>query len=403
MGLHVGTPRRVMDPSTRRAEYVGVPVNLAARITMLAQGGQVVMSGDFLEKIKESELGKEPNLFTYLGKCESNENAQGTARLYELCLQGLEGRFFGGGKMQREKEKEDEDNSREEEDEILGAGASENNFLNSANLCSWIIDYKDIQVSKQVGAGSYGIVYRGRWKGIDVAVKRFIKQKLTESRMLEFRSEMAFLSQLHHPNVLFVIGACVKKPNLAIVTEFMQLGSLRDMLADRSIKLPWQQRMFMLRGAAMGVKYLHTLEVPLIHRDLKSSNLLVDETMNIKVADFGFAGLKEENATMTRCGAPTCSAPEIIRGDRYNEKADVYSFGMLMWEVLTRKQPFEGRNFLGVLLEVLEGKRPQVPKECPIAYRDMMTRCWHAKAEKRPTMNEVVDVLSQLVSVDSIL
>jgi len=379
---------------------------MAGRITTLAQGGQVVMSSDFWDKIKESELGKEPNRFTYLGKCESNESAQGTTKLYELRVQGLESRFFGGGKTQKEKEKEaGSDSDQEEEDEIIeaGEGEQENSFLNSANLCRWIINYKEIQMDKQVGAGSYGIVYRGRWKGIDVAVKRFIKQKLSELRMLEFRAEMAFLSELHHPNVLLVIGACVKMPNLCIVTEFMQLGCLRDMLADRSTKLPWQQRIVMLRGAAMGVKYLHTLEVPLIHRDLKSSNLLVDETMNVKVADFGFARLKEENATMTRCGTPSWTAPEIIRGDRYNEKADVYSFGMVMWEMLTRRQPFEGRNFMGVSLEVLEGKRPQVPNDCPGPYRDMMTRCWHAKPEKRPTVSEIVDFLSQLVSVDSIL
>jgi serine/threonine protein kinase len=135
----------------------------------------------------------------------------------------------------------------------------------------------------------------------------------------------------------------VKKPNLCIVTEFVQQGSLRDMLANRGIKLPWQQRLSMLRSAAQGVSYLHSLQpTAVIHRDLKSSNLLVDENMNIKVADFGFARLKEENATMTRCGTPCWTAPEIIRGERYSEKADVYSFGIIMWEVLTRRTPFAG-------------------------------------------------------------
>jgi serine/threonine protein kinase len=109
----------------------------------------------------------------------------------------------------------------------------------------------------------------------------------------------------------------VKKPNLCIVTEFVQLGSLRDRLTDRSVKLPWGQRIAMLRSAAMGVNYLHSLEAAVIHRDLKSSNLLVDENLNVKVADFGFARLKEENATMTRCGTPCWTAPEIIRGERY--------------------------------------------------------------------------------------
>ena len=109
----------------------------------------------------------------------------------------------------------------------------------------------------------------------------------------------------------------MKKPNLCIVTEFVQLGSLRDLLTDRSVKLPWGQRIAMLRSAAMGVNYLHSLEAAVIHRDLKSSNLLVDENLNVKVADFGFARLKEENATMTRCGTPCWTAPEIIRGERY--------------------------------------------------------------------------------------
>ncbi len=82
----------------------------------------------------------------------------------------------------------------------------EDTFLTSANLCRWIIDFSEVQVGKQVGLGSYGVVFRGKWKGVDVAVKRFIKQKLDERRMLEFRAEMAFLSELHHPNIVLFIG-----------------------------------------------------------------------------------------------------------------------------------------------------------------------------------------------------
>jgi hypothetical protein len=84
----------------------------------------------------------------------------------------------------------------------------EDTFLTSANLCRWIIDFGEVQMGKQIGLGSYGVVYRGRWKGVEVAVKRFIKQKLDERRMLEFRAEMAFLSELHHPNIVLFIGAC---------------------------------------------------------------------------------------------------------------------------------------------------------------------------------------------------
>jgi hypothetical protein len=148
------------------------------------------------------------------------------------------------------------------------------------------------------------MVYRGKWKGIDVAVKRFIKQQLEERSMLEFRAEMAFLSQLHHPNIVLFIGACVLRPNLSIVTEFVKRGALKDLLADSSVRLPWPRRLRLLRSAAIGLAYLHTRERPIVHRDVKPANLLVDEDWNVKVADFGFARIKEENATMTRCGTP---------------------------------------------------------------------------------------------------
>jgi serine/threonine protein kinase len=122
--------------------------------------------------------------------------------------------------------------------------------------------------------------------------------------MLEFRAEMAFLSELHHPNIVLFIGACVRKPNLCIVTEFVKQGSLKTVLADNSIKITWHQKLRLLRSAALGINYLHSVQPTIIHRDLKSSNLLVDENWNVKVADFGFARIKEENATMTRCGTP---------------------------------------------------------------------------------------------------
>jgi serine/threonine protein kinase len=137
---------------------------------------------------------------------------------------------------------------------------------------------------------------------------------------------MALLSELRHPNVVVFIGACVKMPNLCIVTEFVKQGALKDLLyagphgstmvklgestrgggggGQVVVKLEWKQRLRMLLSAALGVNYLHTLEPVIIHRDLKSSNLLVDENWNVKVADFGFARLKEDNATMTRCGTP---------------------------------------------------------------------------------------------------
>lgn len=126
-----------------------------------------------------------------------------------------------------------------------------------------------------MGTGSYGLVHVAKWRGVEVAVKRLIKQRLTEQRLLEFRAEVALLAELHHPNIVLFIGACVRSPNLCVVMELVKRGSLRAILSDVTIKLPWRQRLRMLHGAALAVTYLHSLKPVILHRDLKSSNLLV--------------------------------------------------------------------------------------------------------------------------------
>jgi serine/threonine protein kinase len=219
--------------------------------------------------------------------------------------------------------------------------------------------------------------------------------------VLGFRAEMAMLSELQHPNIVLFIGACVRSPNMCIVTEFVKRGSLKDALDATAIKIPWADRLKILHGAATGLAYLHGLEPAIVHRDVKPSNLLVDVDEDrgawmVKVADFGFARIKEENATMTRCGTPAWTAPEVIRGEKYDERVDVYSFGVVLWQVVTRKQPFAGRNFMGVSIDVLEGKRPQIPPDCPEAMRKLIERCWHAKPAKRPSMKEVVEAIEKM-------
>ncbi|AGO82793.1 Serine/threonine protein kinase [Pandoravirus dulcis] len=400
MGVHVGTPRISRDPATKRVAYVGPAVDSAARITALAHGGQVVLSAAAYKALADDDnTGAHHWTTRRVGRIDLPDAVSGIhGTLYELAVPRLEGRFFGAGMIAdsaASSTTSDRGSSRvdgDATDEDLGlmVDGNEQRYLTSANMCRWVIDFADVQLGTQVGVGSYGVVYRARWKGVDVAVKRFIRQQLDERTLLDFRAETALMLDLAHPNVVVFIGACVRRPNLCLVTEFIKGGNLRALLADVSVRVAWADRLRLMRTAAAGVAYLHGRDRPIVHRDLKSSNLLVDDNFTIKVADFGFARIREDNATMTRCGTPAWTAPEVLRGERYSEKADVYSFGVVMWEIITRKQPYSGRNFMAVTLAVLEGTRLDIPADCPADLAKLVRRCWRKNPAKRPSMAEVL-------------
>jgi serine/threonine protein kinase len=182
----------------------------------------VLLSHAVFNKLKGTAVGEESKRIQCLGRFEMPDSPSGS-KLFELKVRGLEARFFGGvspapgdgdhsssntGSSGRTDGDSGGGQEGRELQTAVGEGMmfKEDNFLTSANLCRWVIDFNEVQLGRQVGLGSYGVVYRGKWKGVDVAVKRFIKQKLDERRMLEFRAEMAFLSELHHPNIVLFIG-----------------------------------------------------------------------------------------------------------------------------------------------------------------------------------------------------
>ncbi|WBR14733.1 Ser/thr kinase [Pandoravirus kuranda] len=444
MGVHTGTPRLMRDPATKRVAYEGPAVDAAAKITALAHGGQVVLSAAVQQaatRLLRDESGARW-VVRRVGRVQLPDGASASA-LYELAVPRLEARFFGAGtacagsssssasvseqsgshsfegthkrshgdghndassldSVGREEGDYDRHGRHHHHHQHKGddlarmAGADEERYLTSANMCRWVIDFADVQLGAQVGIGSYGVVYRAVWKGVNVAVKRFIRQKLDERAMLGLRAETALMLDLDHPNVVVFIGACVVRPNLCLVTEFVRRGSLREVLADASQRLSWAQKMHMIATGAAGVAYLHGRERPIIHRDLKSSNLLVADDDSLKVADFGFARVREDNATMTRCGTPAWTAPEVLRAEHYSEKADVYSFGVVMWEVVTRKQPYSGRNFMAVTMDVLEGNRLDIPADCPADLAKLIRRCWRKNPDKRPSMADIVTALDAM-------
>eukprot|EP00771_Trimastix_marina_P001927 gnl/Trimastix_PCT/3037.p1 GENE.gnl/Trimastix_PCT/3037~~gnl/Trimastix_PCT/3037.p1 ORF type:complete len:725 (-),score=71.40 gnl/Trimastix_PCT/3037:37-2076(-) len=262
------------------------------------------------------------------------------------------------------------------------------------------VDFTDLKILERIGQGASGEVFKGMLHGSPVAVKRLFDNAIspTQSNLTEFNREVTVMKTLRHPNVVLFIGATTSRP-LILVSEFMARGSLFELLHS-NIELSWELRMMMALDAALGMSYLHNMNPPLLHRDLKSQNLLVDDTLVVKVADFGVSRFDEPiAATMTFAGTPLWTAPELYSCDvrRFGLPADVYSYGITLWELVTRQIPFGHLRPIQVISEVVRGTRPEIPLTCPVDVASLMEDCWHADPTMRPSFDEVVDRLKRIV------
>ncbi|CAN6467949.1 unnamed protein product [Victoria cruziana] len=234
------------------------------------------------------------------------------------------------------------------------SGSTSSSAIQKLDLETDCLDYEilweDLIIGEQIGQGSCGSVYHALWYGSDVAVKVFAKQEYSEEVIESFRQEVSLMKRLRHPNVLLFMGAVTSPERLCIVTEFLPRGSLFRLLQRSTAKLDWRRRIHMAMDIARGMNYLHHCNPPIIHRDLKSSNLLVDRNWTVKVGDFGLSRLKRETYLTTRSGkgTPQWMAPEVLRNEPSDEKADVYSYGVILWELVTEKIPWDNLNSMQV-------------------------------------------------------
>lgn len=289
------------------------------------------------------------------------------------------------------------------------------------------IRFDDLQLEEVIGGGGFGQVWKAIWMSTPVAVKVLTgsAQRVNVSKRIleEFAAEINMLKGMRHPNICLYMGACVDPPNRAIVTEFASNGSLWDALRlplhqpyspsdgvsrtawpvtlypEQSTPLyprkgawPWELVKRVASGAARGMTYLHTgFSPPVLHRDLKSANLLLDDAYNTKVCDFGLSRLKAQERSMTgNCGTVQWMAPEILGNQPYAEPADVFSFGIILWELLTGECPYEGMSAIQCALAVLNrDHRPTIPSWCPPALSSLIGGCVKRDPSKRPTFAQI--------------
>jgi hypothetical protein len=274
---------------------------------------------------------------------------------------------------------------------------------------------EDLNISKDlIGRGAFSIVRRATLvaTGEEVAVKELSIEEWVRSpeTILDFRAEVAVMKAVHHPNVLQLIGASTS-PNLCLISEFCHRGNLFDLLyADRqsnpkmSKVLNWQLRLKMALGEARGMQFLHTaFPAPLIHRDLKSLNLLLSKNWTLKVSDFGLSRFRRRGVTDGPCGTTQWMAPEVIEGKDYDETADIYSFGVNLWELCTRRVPWDGQAPETLKKLVVQGQRPNLSKDlldpnCPKELIGLIERCWATNPKDRPDFGTIVSELKSISS-----
>ncbi|KAL2481390.1 Protein kinase superfamily protein [Abeliophyllum distichum] len=238
--------------------------------------------------------------------------------------------------------------------------------------------------SNKFASGRHSRIYSGVYEQRDAAIK-LISQPEEDGELAallekQFTSEVALLFRLRHPNIITFIAACKKPLVFCIITEYYPSGSLRKYLHQQEpYSLPLNLVLKLSLDIARGMKYLHAQGI--LHRDLKSENLLLNEDMCVKVADFGISCLESQcGSTKGFTGTYRWMAPEMIEEKQHTKKVDVYSFGIVIWELLTALIPFD----------------KMTPEQAAFAVcQKLINRCWSSNPDKRPHFKEIVTILER--------
>jgi serine/threonine protein kinase len=255
----------------------------------------------------------------------------------------------------------------------------------------------DLDMGKKLGEGMSGEVFYAKFRGSEVAVKKIFYQSNDDEAIIDFHKEAELMKTVKHDKLVALKGCCVTRPFAYIVTEFMHNGSIYDMYkgSHRSHPPSWAVRQQFAVDVAIGMVALHELNV--VHRDLKSPNVMCNKNMEAKIGDFGLSRVSDDTKTMTTCGSPLWAAPEMLISSRYDSKADVYSYSVLMWEFFHWEEPYPDLAVFQIVQGVLDGKlRPDITSACPKSYAEIMKKAWAPDPAQRPTMQELLDMLNEL-------
>uniref|UniRef100_A0AAR5P5X0 mitogen-activated protein kinase kinase kinase n=1 Tax=Dendroctonus ponderosae TaxID=77166 RepID=A0AAR5P5X0_DENPD len=291
---------------------------------------------------------------------------------------------------------------------VIDAAEEEINHVDSifADVNLVKIDFKELKLDEVIGVGGFCKVYRGEWQGTEVAVKA-ARQDADENLQVTLENvikEAKLFCLLRHENIVSLKGVCLQEPNLCLILEYCRGGSLNRVLAGRKIRpdvlVDWAIQI------ARGMDYLHSrAPISLIHRDLKSSNVLLSEAIEnddlncktLKITDFGLAREVYQTTRMSQAGTYAWMAPEVIRESTFSKGSDIWSYGVLLWELLTGQVPYKGIDTLAVAYGVASNRLTLlIPTTCPQPWKELMEKCWEADPHNRPSFEQILEDLNEI-------
>jgi len=256
------------------------------------------------------------------------------------------------------------------------------------------IDPKELTLEQQLGAGAYGVVYKGKWRGGWVAIKK-VHDGVKQAAIDDFMKEVHLMQQIRpHSNVVQFLGVCMDP--LMLVTEFLERGSLYHFLRkEEAANLTQAQTQDIIKGIASGM--YHLASEGIVHRDLAARNILLSAALVPKISDFGMSRLVQQESghvTSSSVGPLKWMAPENLLDRIYSEKSDVWSFGVTCIEILTRKDPYPNMEGVQVATRVgNKGLTPEIPENCPAQLATMLVGCFKFDPAERPDFKSIFESL----------
>lgn len=282
-------------------------------------------------------------------------------------------------------------------------------FQSTPSLGRRPIPYSSLYFTRVLSKGAFGEVWLAQLENKQVAVKRILNERRNDEKEIEcFAAEIKLMASFYHPKIVAFLGISWNAQNdMCAITEYMAKGDLYGFLKRKVGQLNWRDhKIYLAEDVADALVYLHSLTPKVIHRDLKSKNILLDDAFRAKLSDFGISRERSLEETMTAgVGTIYWTAPEVLMGKKYTEKADIFSFGIVMSELDTHEVPYAdqrdaaGKKIQGmkiVQMVLKKGLRPTFTPTCPPIVHELAQRCLDAEPENRPDALELLRLVQDI-------